>query len=398
MAVPGEFLLRAIGEDDPLVDYRKTSARVDLRDGLSVEVDMDASRLSVGIPGYESLTEGECETGCVVWDGAVVLARYMCEHVDLVRGKRILELGAGQGLVGIACAALGAASVHLTDLSHRINALRRNIERNGVDASAMPLDWTDDTAHQTVEVDIVVCSDCIYDLPLVGPLVETIRRCLHRKDSHALVSVDTSIGRRRAYDLFNTKAEATFAAVHKVTTDRVHLYRIFDPLPTSVVVMGVCGCGKTSTGRALCPTVTFVDGDDLHPGRNIEKMRRGHPLDDEDRFSWLEACAQAIARPHSSPIVLACSALKAEYRARLATAVFRRRRLLFVYLRADPACITARLARRRNHFMNPALVDSQFAALEPPRLDEPALATSGLVIIEADLATPEIAKRILAKL
>ena len=133
-----------------------------------------------------------------------------------------------------------------------------------------------------------------------------------------------------------------------------------------VVVMGVCGCGKTTVGTALAAAMgwPFFDADGFHPPANVAKMAAGVPLTDEDRAPWLDRLAAemgAIERAGGSA-VLACSALKAAYRDRLAVAGDVR----FVHLRGDRATIATRVAARTGHYMPAALVDSQFADLEPP--------------------------------
>ena len=133
-----------------------------------------------------------------------------------------------------------------------------------------------------------------------------------------------------------------------------------------VVVMGVCGCGKTTVGEALAAATgwPFFDADGFHPPANVAKMAAGVPLTDLDRAPWLDRLAAemgAIERAGGSA-VLACSALKAAYRERLAIAGDVR----FVHLKGDRATIASRVAARTGHYMPAALVDSQFAALEPP--------------------------------
>jgi len=133
-----------------------------------------------------------------------------------------------------------------------------------------------------------------------------------------------------------------------------------------VVVMGVCGCGKTTVGEALAAATgwPFFDADGFHPPANVAKMAAGIPLTDLDRAPWLDRLAAemgAIERAGGSA-VLACSALKAAYRERLAIAGDVR----FVHLKGDRATIASRVAARTGHYMPAALVDSQFAALEPP--------------------------------
>lgn len=133
-----------------------------------------------------------------------------------------------------------------------------------------------------------------------------------------------------------------------------------------LVLMGVCGCGKTTVGRALAETLdwTFYDADDFHPPANVAKMGAGHPLTDADRWPWLDTIAAELARvlADGGHAVLACSALKQAYRDRLRTAGDVR----IVYLKGDQATIAARLAARKHEYMPPTLLPSQFAALEEP--------------------------------
>jgi gluconokinase len=138
--------------------------------------------------------------------------------------------------------------------------------------------------------------------------------------------------------------------------------------PLAVVVMGVSGCGKTSVGEALARRLgaRFVDADDFHPPANVEKMRAGTPLDDTDRAPWL-ARLNAVMR-HSvakgEPVVLACSALKARYRAALAE---RLPGLRVVHLAGTFELISTRLAQRQHRYMPASLLASQFEALEAPQ-------------------------------
>lgn len=134
-----------------------------------------------------------------------------------------------------------------------------------------------------------------------------------------------------------------------------------------VVVMGVTGAGKTTVGRLLAQTLgaEFIDADDHHPPTNVAKMRAGTPLTDADRAPWLERLNGLLREraAHGAVVVLACSALKAAYRNALLRALPGAR---LVYLRGSRELIAARLAARRGHYMNPALLESQFAALEEP--------------------------------
>jgi gluconokinase len=134
-----------------------------------------------------------------------------------------------------------------------------------------------------------------------------------------------------------------------------------------IVVMGVSGSGKTTVGQLLADALgaEFAEGDAYHPPENIEKMRRGIPLEDADRWPWLHTLAAQIDRwlAAGTMVVLACSALKQRYRDVLARD---RPGVRFVHLQGDMGLIRLRLDRRRGHYMPATLLDSQFAALEPP--------------------------------
>jgi gluconokinase len=134
-----------------------------------------------------------------------------------------------------------------------------------------------------------------------------------------------------------------------------------------IIIMGVTGSGKTTVARALADHLgwRFCDADDLHSPENIERMRRGVGLDDERRGPWLLAVRGAIdnAVARQEPIVVACSALKEQYRATLSDGLAGVR---FVHLTAPEAVLRERLQRRPNHFAGVSLLASQCAALEPP--------------------------------
>jgi gluconokinase len=138
--------------------------------------------------------------------------------------------------------------------------------------------------------------------------------------------------------------------------------------PTVLILMGVSGSGKTTVGRLLAGNLgwPFCDADDYHPASNLEKMRRGLPLDDDDRTPWLQTLRELISGclERGGSMVLACSALKDSYRHILSSDDPRVR---FVYLRADPALLAERLAHREGHFFAAKLLDSQLAVLEEPR-------------------------------
>jgi gluconokinase len=155
--------------------------------------------------------------------------------------------------------------------------------------------------------------------------------------------------------------------------------------PLHVVVMGVAGCGKSAVGELIAKALKlpFIEGDAFHPPANIEKMRSGVPLGDADRAGWLDALANELAaRPQGA--VLTCSALKRAYRDRLRAASAD---LRFVHLSLPQAEAQRRVASRPGHFYPPALVASQFAALEDPA-GEP-----GVVTVDACLPLDEVARR-----
>lgn len=156
----------------------------------------------------------------------------------------------------------------------------------------------------------------------------------------------------------------------------------------ALVVMGVCGCGKSSVGAAIAAICggRLIEGDTFHPAANVEKMRAGMPLTDEDRFGWLKRLGEEIASAVAAgerPI-LACSALKRSYRELLRNAV---PGLGFVFLELTPEVSQERVAQRKDHYMPASLVQSQFAALEPP-YGEPAT-----FAVDATLPVDEIAER-----
>lgn len=134
-----------------------------------------------------------------------------------------------------------------------------------------------------------------------------------------------------------------------------------------LVVMGVCGCGKTTIGRALAAALgwPFHDADDFHPDANVAKMVAGNALEDSDRWPWLDRIVTAMqgVQSEGGHVVLACSALKQAYRDRLRGAGDVR----FVYLRGDAETIATRLAARSHKYMPASLLPSQFATLEEPR-------------------------------
>jgi len=140
-----------------------------------------------------------------------------------------------------------------------------------------------------------------------------------------------------------------------------------------VIIWGVSGAGKTTIGELLAQELhwKFYDADDFHPQVNIDKMERGEPLTDEDRQPWLQSLREAITRSLAANenAVLACSALKRKYRELLRVNAD----VKFVFLHGSRARIADQLKQRRGHFIDPALLDSQFADLEEPESSEDML-------------------------
>lgn len=143
-------------------------------------------------------------------------------------------------------------------------------------------------------------------------------------------------------------------------------------LPRRFVVMGVSGCGKSSVGAALAARLAgvYVDGDDLHPPANVAKMSAGIALIDADRWPWLDKVGACLALADDTALI-GCSALKRVYRDRIRAAVDEP--VSFIHLAGTREIIFQRLQARRDHFMPSALLESQFAALEPPDVDERAI-------------------------
>ncbi len=156
-----------------------------------------------------------------------------------------------------------------------------------------------------------------------------------------------------------------------------------------IVLMGVTGSGKSTVGKLLAQQLgwKFFEGDDFHSPANIEKMRRGMPLSDDDRRPWLEAIRESIRQmvERSENAVIACSALKHSYRQMLRITG----EVVFVYLKANIDTVRERLRNRTGHFMNPNLIQSQFDTLEE---SEQALR------VDASLPPGEIVRRIRTQL
>ena len=134
-----------------------------------------------------------------------------------------------------------------------------------------------------------------------------------------------------------------------------------------IIVMGVSGCGKSSVGKLLAEKLgwDFYDADDFHPSINVKKMADGIPLDDSDRAPWLALLHELISSSlkQNQPGVLACSALKERYRQQLMEG---NENIQLVYLKGNYDLIWSRMSTRREHYMQPEMLQSQFDALEEP--------------------------------
>jgi gluconokinase len=151
-----------------------------------------------------------------------------------------------------------------------------------------------------------------------------------------------------------------------------------------IVVMGVSGCGKTSVGEGLAARLglPFIEGDVLHPNANVEKMAAGIPLQDEDRWPWLDRIGAALAEGagKGEGLIVSCSALRQTYRDRLRAAAGGR--LAFVFLYGSRELLEARMKARKGHFMPPSLLESQLATLEDPRGEEGVVAVDIATTLE----------------
>ena len=146
---------------------------------------------------------------------------------------------------------------------------------------------------------------------------------------------------------------------------------LIEPAP-HLVVMGVSGCGKSTVGRLLAAALKlpYIEGDELHPPRNIALMAAGTPLTDDDRDAWLAAVAQRISDAGEGGIAISCSALKRRYRDRLREAS---PQLRFIHLHGTPELLASRMTQRQGHYMPASLLQSQLLTLEVPGADEAAL-------------------------
>ncbi len=145
--------------------------------------------------------------------------------------------------------------------------------------------------------------------------------------------------------------------------------RDIQDMPRLIVVMGVCGTGKTQIARALSVQLDaeFVEGDDLHPPASVDKMRAGQPLTDQDRWPWLDRIGAAMIAA-KGPCFCACSALRRVYREALVRAAGEP--IFYIHLTGPRDMIAQRMAAREGHYMPVSLLDSQLATLEPPAADE----------------------------
>lgn len=319
-----------------------------------------------------------CEEDEEVPEETLALVRFL--STISLRSKSVLDLA--DGLAAVQCALSGAERV-VAATHPKIEAFLSVLEEvNGVKVERMGDKGSEE------HFDLIVASRCS---------VETLRRRLVICDE-AYASSSPSDSR------FETLCASTFSVCEKVDDRSSPVFRLAEPISTtSVVVMGVCGSGKSTVGASLGADSSnaFVEGDCLHPKGNIEKMKSGKSLTDDDRAQWLEACAEALVAQRGN-VVLSCSALKARYRKYLADRFSRlstNRRLFFLYLRApDPRVIINRLNDRKGHFMPTSLVRTQFDVLEPPTYDEHAMKAATLVTIDATLPLATITDTIQAYL
>ena len=165
------------------------------------------------------------------------------------------------------------------------------------------------------------------------------------------------------------------------------------PRTDAVLVMGVAGSGKSTVGLALAERIDaeFLDADDLHSADAVAKMAAGVPLEDADRHPWLDRVAAAI-RLANGPIVVACSALRRDYRDRIRAGAGQA--VVTVHLDGSPELLAARLAARSGHYMPSSLLDSQLATLEPLGAGEAGFAIG--IELAPEVVVDEIADRLRA--
>jgi gluconokinase len=165
------------------------------------------------------------------------------------------------------------------------------------------------------------------------------------------------------------------------------------PEPLSILVMGVCGCGKSLLGERLAHELgaVFIEGDDFHPPANVQRMAAGMALTDDDRQGWLAALAAQLIRAQAGgrSAVLACSALKRRYRDTLRCGA---PGLRPIHLTGPRVLLAQRMAARQGHYMPASLLDSQLATLEAPGPDERA------IVLVADTPIDTLVQHALAAL
>ena len=163
--------------------------------------------------------------------------------------------------------------------------------------------------------------------------------------------------------------------------------------PRTLIVMGVSGCGKTAVATELGARLgwVFAEGDKFHPSANVEKMRAGHPLDDDDRWPWLRAIATWIGEHEQAGAgaIVTCSALKRSYRDLLRAG---HDSVWFVHLTVPVTVLADRLKHRQGHFMPASLLQSQLSTLEPLGADEPGSTVPG------DVPPTDVVAEVLAML
>ena len=157
-----------------------------------------------------------------------------------------------------------------------------------------------------------------------------------------------------------------------------------------VIVMGVAGSGKTTVGTLLAQRLgwNFFDADGFHPAENVAKMASGIPLSDADRIPWLAALHELVSASLRTdrPAVLACSALKESYRRQLLEG---NPEVLVVYLKGSYELIWSRMADRKDHFMKPQMLKSQFESLEEP---------AGALVVDISKPVEELVEEILVRM
>lgn len=155
-----------------------------------------------------------------------------------------------------------------------------------------------------------------------------------------------------------------------------------------IIVMGVCGSGKSTIGERVATALgaKFIDGDDLHPRANIQKMASGNPLNDDDRAPWLERIRDAAYSLESKNEVgiIVCSALKLKYREQIREG---NTSVQFLFLDGDYELILARMKARSGHFMRETMVNSQFETLERPEHE------AGVATVSIDCSIDEVVER-----